>query len=203
LLFFDLPIRTTTTMSLHEIPQALALLKRIASKDESAIAALQKFIGKRLYLFALNRLHDEQQAEAIVSETLFAVWEKPQGYSGDSSLSTWLHGIAKNKIRMLLRDSPPVHEDLDDFADQLESEQLGPFDLLANHQYGQHMLGCLDTLPGNQTECLQFFYFEDWSVQEIANFQNVPEGTIKSRLNLGRKSMKTCLERALQSLRPI
>jgi RNA polymerase sigma-70 factor, ECF subfamily len=184
-------------MSLDEIPKALALLDRIKNKDESAIEMLRQFMGKRIYCFAFNRLHDEMEAESVVSETLFAIWEKPQAYQGASRLSTWVYGVAKFKVLDVLRKRAPKAEDIEDFSDELACESLGPFDVLAKHQYQNQILGCIDTLPSVQSECLHLTYFEDWSVTEIAQFQQAPEGTIKSRLFLARKAMKICLENGL------
>ena len=174
--------------------QALDLLARIAQKDESALAELHQRMAKRIYAFALNRLHDEGEAESVVAETLFAVWEKPHQFRGNSKLSTWMYGIARNKIFVAFGDRPPQAEDLDEMADELESEDLGVFEVVAQKQDREKILGCLDTLPDAQRECLHLVFYEGYSVKEIAQFQAVPEGTVKTRLFHARKSMKGCLQ---------
>jgi RNA polymerase sigma-70 factor, ECF subfamily len=190
-------------MSLDETQNAFALLKRIQKQDQRAIEELRLFMGKRIYCFALNRLHDEYEADMIVSDTMFAVWTKPQGYKGNSRLSTWVYGIAKNKIRTLQRNKQAPDDDLEDYKETLASEGLGPFEILQQKESQAQIVACIDTLPTEQAECLVLTFYEGWTYLEIAEFQNVPEGTIKSRSSIARKAMKNCLERAAKGLRLI
>ncbi len=176
--------------------QALDLLNRITHRDESALAELHQHMAKRIYAFALNRLHDESEAESVVAETLFAVWEKPQHFRGDSKLSTWILGIARNKVFVAYGDRSPQSDDLDELSEELESEGLGVFEMVSQKQDRQQILGCLDTLPEAQRECLYLVFYEGYSVKEISQFQSVPQGTVKTRLFHARKAMKSCLEAA-------
>jgi len=181
--------------------QAQALLERIARRDESALAELHRAMARRIYAFALNRLHDEGEAESVVVDTLFDVWQQPKRFRGESQLSTWILGIARNKLLMLLRGRPPVGDDVDELADVLEDEGLGVFETVSAMQDRRQIFGCLETLPEAQRECLQLAFYEGCAIDEIAQFQSVPEGTVKTRLFHGRKAMKTCLEAAQRGLR--
>ena len=176
--------------------QALELLARIAERDESAMVELHQHMAKRIYAFALNRLHDEAEATSVMVDTLFAVWEKPHQFRGQSQLSTWMYGIARNKIFAIYGSRTPQMEDLDELDDELEAQGMGTFELVAHKQDQQQIFGCLDTLPPAQRECLHLVFYEGLSVREIAQFQAIAEGTVKTRLFYGRKSMKTCLEAA-------
>jgi RNA polymerase sigma-70 factor, ECF subfamily len=188
-------------MSFDETKNAFELLRRIKNEGGygAALEELRQFMGKRLYCFALNRLHDEAQAEDVVSETLVAVWGKPESYKGDSRLSVWMYGIAKNKIRTLQRKSEPSSDDIDDLADYLESSELGPFDVLSQKQYQDQIYGCLDTLSNVKKECLMLTFYDEFSTEEIAQVQQVPTGTVKTRRKSGLNDMKTCLEKAFQA----
>ena len=173
------------------------LLRRIGNQDESALRQLHQAFAKRIYAFALNRLHDDQDAETVVADVLYEVWQRPDRFRGESQFSTWILGIAKFKVLMLLRARRPEMQTLDDeIIDTVPDEGMGVFDLVLNSQYRHHIDGCLETLPGAQRECLTLTFYEGWSVSEIAEFQTCPEGTAKTRLFHGRKNMKDCLEQA-------
>ena len=173
------------------------LLRRIGNQDESALRQLHQAFAKRIYAFALNRLHDDQDAETVVADVLYEVWQRPDRFRGESQFSTWILGIAKFKVLMLLRARRPDMQTLDDeIIDTVPDEGMGVFDLVLNGQYRHHIDGCLETLPDAQRECLTLTFYEGWSVFEIAEFQTCPEGTAKTRLFHGRKSMKDCLEQA-------
>lgn len=173
------------------------LLRRIAKQDESALRQLHLAFAKRIYAFALNRLHDDQDAETVVADVLYEVWQRPDRFRSESQFSTWILGIAKFKVLMMLRARRPEMQTLDDeIIDTVPDEGMGVFDLVLNNQYRHHIDGCLETLPDAQRECLTLTFFEGWSVLEIAQFQSCPEGTAKTRLFHGRKNMKDCLEHA-------
>lgn len=181
----------------------MAVLERIAEKDESALAELHAMMAKRIYAFALNRLHDETDAESVVVDTLFAIWQKPRQFRGDSKFSTWVLGIARNKSLGILGQRAPQGEDVDDLADELEDQGLGVFEQVSHSQDRRQIFACLETLSEVQRECLRLTFYEGCSVHEIAQFQSVPEGTVKTRLFHARKAMKTCLEDAAGGLPPV
>ena len=52
----------------------------------------------------------------------------------------------------------------------------------------------IDELPEEQRSALLLRYFDEISVKEIAEIQGVTEGTVKSRLNYGRKAVKEAVE---------
>jgi RNA polymerase sigma-70 factor, ECF subfamily len=180
--------------------QIQALLARMARQDESALRQLHQSFAKRIYAFALNRLHDEQDAETVVVDVLYEVWQHPDKFRGESQFSTWLLGIAKYKVLMMLRARKPQMQSLDDeISDSVPDEGLGVFEVVLNTQYRHHIDGCLETLPEVQRESLFLTFYEGWTVSDIASFQSCPEGTAKTRLFHARKNMKDCLETSLAS----
>jgi RNA polymerase sigma-70 factor, ECF subfamily len=175
------------------------LLSRMARKDESALKELHRLYAKRIYAFALNRLHDEPDAESVMVDVLYEVWLRPDRFRGESQFSTWILGIAKYKVLMMMRARQPLTQELDDeIIETVADESLGVFDLVLNAQHRHHIFGCLETLPTAQRESLQMTFYDGLSVIEIAQAQGCPEGTAKTRLFHARKSMKDCLEQALQ-----
>jgi RNA polymerase sigma-70 factor, ECF subfamily len=180
--------------------QLRELLIRMERQDESALRELHHAFARRIYAFALNRLHDEQDAESVVIDVLYEVWQHPDRFRGESLLSTWILGIAKFKVLMMLRARKPEMLELDDeMSDAVPDEGMGVFDAVLNIQHRHHIDGCLETLPTAQRESLYLTFYEGWSVNEIAAFQECPEGTAKTRLFHARKNMKGCLEEAFTS----
>lgn len=175
-----------------------ALCKRMQEQDESALRELHRVFARRIYAFALNRLHDEHEAESVVVDVLYEVWQHADRFRGESQFSTWILGIAKYKVLMMVRARKPETQELtEEIAETTADESMGVFDLVLNTQHQRHISGCLETLPDAQRESLYFTFYEGWSVQEIAEFQQCPEGTAKTRLFHARKNMKQCMEDAL------
>jgi RNA polymerase sigma-70 factor (ECF subfamily) len=82
---------------------AIVAFKPDTVTDEAAV-----FDGLERHRGALLRaaralLRDDDEAADVVQETMLAVLEAPQRFSGRSSLKTWLHAILKNKVADVFR----------------------------------------------------------------------------------------------------
>ncbi len=170
---------------------AQALLDRMRRGDESALREMQQAYGRRIYAFALNRMHDESEADAVVTDTLWEVWKQPHRFHGGSKFSTWLLGIARYKMLNILRDRAPASDELDE---SMPSEDLGPFEERLAVERRIEVKRCMESLSVNHRECLQLAFFQELSIVEIAELQACPENTVKTRLFHARLNMKKCLE---------
>lgn len=178
------------------------LLALISQGDEAAFTQLHKAWARKLHAYVLRQVGDAAQAEEIVSDTLYDVWRMPTSFRGDAQFATWLIGIARNKILMAWRakrrDATHDHDDLDDVADEIASDDDGVFDLLAKAQRRASVARCVDTLPDEQRECVKLVFFEDLSLGEVAARQGVPEGTVKTRLFHARRKLEAGLREMLR-----
>lgn len=175
------------------------LLARIERKDQAALRELHGLFAKRIYAFAMRRLRDSDESETIVSETLFAVWKNPTAFRFQSQLSTWLLGIARNKILMTLRDRKPQHESLDEVTldEELVSEDLGSYEIFADKELREGLIRCMEGLSALHRECLHLVFFEEMTLTEVAQLQGCPEVTARTRLFYARKNVKDCVAKLL------
>ncbi|MGB0128611.1 MAG: sigma-70 family RNA polymerase sigma factor [Rhodocyclaceae bacterium] len=171
------------------------LLQRIARGEEHALRELHRRFARRIYAFALNRLHDEGEAEAIVSDTLYEVWRFPLRFRGESSFSTWLLGISRNKILSALRARRAPYEELDE---DMPSQDLGVFEVLAEEEHRRGVRHCPEKLQDLHRECLYLVFYEGLALAQVAQLQQCPENTVKTRLFHARQKIKGCLERLLR-----
>jgi RNA polymerase sigma-70 factor (ECF subfamily) len=176
-------------------PEVMRLLGRIEQGDEAAFRLLYKTFSRKLYAYTLRQTGDPAQAEEIVSDTLYEVWRQPARFRGDAQFSTWLIGIARNKVLMAFRARRPDsdHEDLDDLSDQLESDGGGAFDVLAQKQRHEGVQHCMGKLSSEHRECVHLVFFEGLSLGEVAEVQACPENTVKTRLFHARQKLRNCL----------
>jgi RNA polymerase sigma-70 factor (ECF subfamily) len=180
--------------------EVLRLLARIGQADEAAFRELYRAFSRRLYAYVLRQLGDPAQAEEIVADTLYEIWKAPARFRGDSQFSTWLIGIARNKVLMAFRSrkSDRPHEDIDEVAETVASEDAGAFDLLAQRQRRDGVRHCMDRLSEDHRECVHLVFYEGYSLAEVAQVQSCPEGTVKTRLFHARQKLKKCLAMMLQ-----
>jgi RNA polymerase sigma-70 factor (ECF subfamily) len=180
--------------------EVLRLLARIERADEDAFRALYRAFSRRLYAYVLRQLGDPAQAEEIVADTLYEVWRRPAAFRGDSQFSTWLIGIARNKVLMAFRGRKPdsKHEDLESIAEVLPAEGGSAFDAVAEAQRRQGVLQCMDKLSDEHRECVHLVFYEGLALAEVAEVQGCPENTVKTRLFHARQKLKNCLRLLVQ-----
>jgi RNA polymerase sigma-70 factor, ECF subfamily len=175
----------------------MALLARVAQRDEAAFRRLYQAFARRVYAFALHRMGDAASCEEIVADTLHEVWKRPDAFRGEARFSTWLLGIARHKIVDRLRARGPEHEDIDEQLDLHDPQAPDDFRNVAQQQLRDGVARCLDKLAEPHRECLYLVFYEDMSVAEVSAVQAVPEGTVKTRLFHARAKVKQCLQRLL------
>jgi RNA polymerase sigma-70 factor, ECF subfamily len=183
-----------------ENDEVLRLLGRIEHADEAAFKEIYRAFSRRLYAYVLRQLGDPSQAEEIVADTLYEVWRQPARFRGESQFSTWLLGVARNKVLMAFRSRKPdaKHEDLDVVAETVAADDPSAFEVLAQAQRREGVRHCMDKLSSDHRECVHLVFYEGLALAEVAALQGCPENTVKTRLFHARQKLKNCLARMLR-----
>jgi RNA polymerase sigma-70 factor, ECF subfamily len=179
--------------------RARALLDLVATGNESAYEELYRLLSRRVYAFVRRMIENAESADEIMVDTMYEVWRTAGRYRGDSQVTTWILGIARNKVLMAMRSNHSAkHEDIDDFVDIIDSEVPDGYALLAQKQTRELIQRCIHGLSEKHRECIHLTHFEDMSMPEIAAVLGIPEGTVKSRLSHARAQLATCVSVMLQ-----
>ena len=180
--------------------EVLRLLGRIGQGDEAAFRTLYRAFSRRLFAYVIRKLGNEAQAEEIVADTLYEVWKAPARFRGESQFSTWLIGIARNKVLMAFRSRKPdaVYEDLQEIAEVIASEDAGAFEQLAQRQRREGVQHCMERLSDDHREAIHLVFYEGMSLAEVAQVQSCPENTVKTRLFHARQKLRNCLKLLLE-----
>lgn len=172
-----------------------AYIRQIAEdRDRAAFRAVFDYFGPRLKSFIMRQGSDPQLAEEVVQETMVKIWHKAGQFdSKKASASTWIYTIARNMRIDLLRKINRPEPDMNDPAMTPDPDPMA-YDVIALDQEAELMRKSLAELPEDQQRVLQLAYFEDKTHSEVAEELNVPLGTVKSRIRLALKRIRTELE---------
>jgi RNA polymerase sigma-70 factor (ECF subfamily) len=168
-----------------------ALLNRVRSRDQDAMAAIFDRYGNLVYSVAMRVLKDSQAAEDVMQQIFFDVWKTPESFiPGRGSFAGWLAVVARNRAVDVLRRRKP--------ADPVEEVELAAkTDLAADAERNIMMEKIrvhLDRLPSEQQHSLQLAYFEGLSHSEIAAQDGVPLGTVKTRIRSALISLREAVQ---------
>ena len=81
-----------------------------------------------------------------------------------------------------------------DQEDSVEfSPQLHPIDEEGMEEHSD-LADCIKKLKAEQKECVELFYFQNWSYRQIAEIIHIDEKKVKSHLQNAKRNLKICLE---------
>lgn len=192
------------------------LVARAKQGDSAAFEALYIEYKDRLAKFVMKKGLPEQDAEDIVSETFVEVMKHIQDLDNNEFFGTWIHRIALNKANLfynrqnrMQRASFDTADSLDSGLDKIDGEAaaieqayedeygdtvLLPSDYAENEDTKRIIAEQISSLTDDQKEALVLFYYENRSLNEIAEMTGTNVNNVKGRLFKARKSLKKKLE---------
>ena len=139
---------------------------------------------------------DTKLAEDAAQETFIQAWLHLSSFRPQASLRSWLYRIGVNAATDMLRKQKRIlPDDLETM--QLRDPQLGPEGLFSQEEQTALVQKAILSLPDASRAVLVLREYQRLSYQEIADALDIPVGTVMSRLNYARKSLKEKLEPAL------
>ncbi len=174
-----------------------ALMRRVAEAgDRAAFAALYEHFAPRLKAYMMRLGAAEDLAEELAQETLVTAWRRAASFDpAQAGLATWLFTIARNRrIDRLRRERRPAVDPADPAL--VPDPEPPPDRGLDAAQAEARLRTALASLPAEQTRLLELAFFQDLSHRDIAARENLPLGTVKSRIRLALARLKAALGEA-------
>ena len=189
------PQATTIRPVYAQKPTDGELLERIATGDEGAFETLYRRFARPVYGFALRRLGDRSRAEEAVQETFASVWRAARSYRRDRGPGApWLYAVARNAIVDRARArTEPVAEPPD-----APSGEPTPAERAESSYVSWRVHRALEELPEHERTVLELAYWSGLSQSEVADFLNIPLGTVKTRTRSALAHLADVLEGELE-----
>ena len=137
-------------------------------------------------------LKDYQLAEDITQETFIRVYQHYHEFNGKSSLKTWITQIAINLCKNEMRTKWWKNRENAEVTEILEGD--ASYD---DHLDSQLIVSEIAKLPQKYREVILLFYYQEFSIQEIAEILGERKTTVKTRLSRARAMLKPGLKEEL------
>ena len=163
------------------------LVADVLSGDESAFARLIARYGRPILSLCVASTLDREEARDLAQEIFLLVWRNLRDFRRESALSTWLFALARNACvdasrRRAARPTlaPPAEDHLA-LAPELSGRDDDPTVVA--------IFAVAARLPEPQREALLLRDLQGLSYDEIAALQQVPIGTVRSRIATARQAI--------------
>ena len=168
------------------------LISLLEANDSQAFATLYDRHSRAAYSLAYRMMGEKQAAEDLLQDAFLKLWQAAESYRAErGSVRTWLLTIVHNRgidqLRSLgsrrrtqekIEATAPRSQPSEAFAQSLGNSQR------------EQVREALKSLPSEQLKVLELAYFSGYTHVEIAEFLELPLGTVKGRMRLGLKKMK-------------
>ena len=181
--------------------ELMALLDRVAARDEAALKALYDLTSGKLYGLAVRVVAHRDWAEDVLQESYLTIWRVAADYRAAlSPPMAWMGLIVRSRALDCLRrrtaERSSVTQELDDIlAETLEGDAANPMDTTQASQQAWALHQCLSRLEYRQREVVSLAYLRDLSHSELAEQLRLPLGTIKSWIRRGLEQLRICMAR--------
>ena len=137
--------------------------------------------GDRVFSAAFSVLQNQEDADDVVQDTFLRYLTAKKEYESEDHIRAWLIRVAINRARdvraSFWRRNRTTWEDYMETLDFAEPADRTLFETVMS-------------LPEKYRVVIHLFYFEEYSISEIAAILKLREGTVKSQLNRGRMLLK-------------
>lgn len=161
------------------------LFEGIKNQDQKSLELLYNNYFSRLSRFITKTTQDPSEALDVINEVFLTVWRDASKFRGDSSISSWIMGIAYNKALASTRKKRKWLV----FSDELDLvvDESGP-----SSDYDD-MRKIMKKLTAEQRAMMELTYYFGYSYDEIAVMLKSKPSVIRHQLYSARKQVKTLM----------
>lgn len=177
------------------------LVRKCRAGDGAAWEEIVHSYSRRIYNLAYRFTSRADAAEDLTQEVFIRIYRSLEQYDAkQGDLQNWLMRLARNLVidDYRKRQRTPHDNRADDLADHtyhLHTSSRSVQQEMERQELGAQVQAGIDKLSPDLRTCVILRDIEELSYQEIVDLLEIPEGTVKSRINRGRIELAKILRR--------
>jgi RNA polymerase sigma-70 factor (family 1) len=158
----------------------LAVISALSKGSDEAFAFIYNRYWKTLYVTAMQRVQDEDQAKDIVQDVFVRLWEQREQLE-INNLKAYLQTAVRNRVLNLVARKK-VNDNYYKYLAGFSDVQSGPDEILRWEELLNRFTIMLARMPEKRREIFQLRFEEDMSTKHIANKLNITQKTVQNQL---------------------
>ena len=169
---------------------------RLVAGDEAALGELYDQFSAMVYGLAARVTRDWSAAEDVTQDVFVQLWEHPEAFDpARGSMRAWLGTIAHRRAVDFVRRAEVRRRYAGDAVPQRpETPVPNPEEMAVAGAVAKSVQAAVDDLPPTQRQAILLAYFDGKTYRQVAETLGIPEGTAKSRLWVGLRSLAVRLQ---------
>ncbi|WP_280770415.1 RNA polymerase sigma factor [Salipaludibacillus daqingensis] len=170
----------------------LKFYDRLREGDKQALETLYDKYERLLYSFSYKMVNNPEAAEEVVQEVMIKLWKGKGGYSPEyGKFSSWLLTVTRHTAIDYLRKQKKVSTEEVHTEVELHDSEPPIEEVLEWKEKGERLHQAMKTLKREQQLIIDLFYFKGYSQKKISEKVDIPLGTVKGRIRLALKHLKS------------
>jgi RNA polymerase sigma-70 factor (ECF subfamily) len=175
------------------------LIERCLAGDQRAWDEIVRLHRRKVFNIAYKFVAKHDEAEDLTQDVFLKIFRSLSTFDRRANFQTWLVSVSRNlcidHYRSVRKERETVDRDLDAGDVQAISREIGPYAALEHNDRRALLRRALDELPVTLRTAVLLRDLRELSYQEIAAQLDLPEGTVKSRINRGRLELARHIRR--------
>ena len=179
-----------------------SLVSRCLRGDEAAWEELVRLHTRKVYGLCFRFTNSGEQAQDLTQEVFLRVFRTLRTFhSSEGSFATWLARVTRNLLidhyrrTRQERVTDSIEEQLPTLEEEGASAGVRPDQAVAGREAGEILQAALQKLSPDLREAVILRDLQEMEYREIAEVLQIPEGTVKSRINRGRAELARLLRK--------
>lgn len=169
------------------------LIERCLGGDQDAWEAIVRLNWRKVFNVAYKFVGRHEEAEDLTQDIFLKIFRSLETFDRRANFQTWLISVSRNLCIDYYRSVRKERQTIDRQVTAEEvgpvSHDAGPLAALEQRDLAALLRRALQTLPESLRTAVMMRDIQELSYQEIAGRLNLPEGTVKSRINRGRREL--------------
>ena len=175
------------------------LVSRAMNRDNDAMERLYRECYEDVYFVCKKYSLNDADANDITQDTFIQAFEKLSTLDNGAKFKAWITRIATNKCLDMLKHNKvltidSMYDENDEIID-IPDVSKATEDIIVDNEVKETLVGMMEKLPVEQRVTLFMYYYQNYSIKEIAIAYGCSENTVKSRLNYAKKTMRAEAEK--------
>jgi len=173
----------------------IILLEKAVKGDIKSFEILIRKYQKFAFNIALNYLKNIEEAEDATQEALIKAFRYLKKFQMESKFSTWLYRIVintcKDELRKKSRNQKVINIDSEEtYVNEIEDITYEPLKEIEEKEISNKLKEAVNSLKIKYKEVIVLCDINGMSYNEISDILEIPVGTVRSRINRGRLTLR-------------
>lgn len=176
-------------------------IEAILNGDANAYSLLVNRYKDLVFTLALRMMKHHEEAEEVAQDSFIKAYRSLDKFKGDSKFSTWMYRVTYNTCLDRLKKNKRQQNTvaIDEFTEHKVKTIDNALDKIEKEERQLAIKQCLDQLSNEDNYLLTLYYFDELSLDEIAEIIGLKPNNVKVKLFRSRKRLATVLKQQLDN----